>query len=460
MAKILNIQDTQIRNLKPRDKVYSVSYGGGFYVFVQPTGKKVCRYVYQRDGQRKRFHLGDYGRGKNELSLKDILDIYRDKCGKGADPLGDLQAEQEKASAEKEEVETKQREQNEKKRREDARLRLDDAAALFLDKFAGLRNRKPSERTMAEYRNHLYNHIVPKFGEHPLDELPVESIMVWLGNQRPVMANRLFATLSVLCTWSVKNKLMAVNPFVGRDKPGGREESRIRALDYSAKHDEVVNEGELKKFWKGLKDMNPIQRIAFQIALMTGQRIGEILNAQWDDFIDDRWIIPNTKNRKGPHKLPMTADMKALLAELRSVGVFTDYLFPTTFYDKRTKGIRLVRDEKTDKINPMKSPTLTHWLRKALNDDKSSLHGMNSFTTHDLRRTMATHLKALGYNKPAIGLLLNHSDESITDIYARGDDLLTKQQLLEAWQEYLKAVVGGKLPRVLIRESEKERASK
>lgn len=168
-----------------------------------------------------------------------------------------------------------------------------------------------------------------------------------------------------------------------------------------------MDAGELMQFWNGLVDMNPTQRIAFQMALMTGQRIGEILNTQWNDFIEDKWVIPDPKNCKGPHKIPVTDDMKALMAELSNIGVFTPYQFPTTFLDKRTGKIRLLRNKKTDKIEPMKSPTLTHWLRKALNNKNHPLYGMESFTTHDLRRSMATHLKGLGFNKPSIGLLLS-----------------------------------------------------
>lgn len=224
MAKTLSITDTQIKALTPKEKVYSKSFGGGLYVFVQPAGKKVVQYASQRDGVKKRYHIGDYGTGKNEKRLNDILDIYREKCGKGSDPLEGQLAETARVSTEKMKAEEVQRELKEKKRREDARLGLDDASEIFLTKFNGLRDRKPSARTMGEFRNHMNNHIVPKWGHQPLDELPVESIMVWLGRYKPVMANRLFATMSAFSTWAVKNKHMIVNPFVGRDKPGGVEE--------------------------------------------------------------------------------------------------------------------------------------------------------------------------------------------------------------------------------------------
>ena len=47
------LTNTEIKNLKPKDKPYKVTDGGGLFILIQPTGGKLWRYKYRFLGKRK-----------------------------------------------------------------------------------------------------------------------------------------------------------------------------------------------------------------------------------------------------------------------------------------------------------------------------------------------------------------------------------------------------------------------
>lgn len=66
---------------------------------------------------------------------------------------------------------------------------------------------------------------------------------------------------------------------------------------------------------------------------------------------------------------------------------------------------------------------------------------MAHFTSHDLRRTAATHLGALGVPPVVIDAILNHKDGSVGAIYNRYAYAKEKRQALEAWACRLSEIV-------------------
>ena len=49
---------TAIRSARPREKAYKLFDGGGLYIEVTPTGGKLWRLKFRRDGREDRFALG------------------------------------------------------------------------------------------------------------------------------------------------------------------------------------------------------------------------------------------------------------------------------------------------------------------------------------------------------------------------------------------------------------------
>jgi len=65
------LSDTEIRNSKPKEKVYKLSDGQGLYLVVQPNGTKFFRFDYKHQGKRKSMSFGVYP----EISLKRAREL-------------------------------------------------------------------------------------------------------------------------------------------------------------------------------------------------------------------------------------------------------------------------------------------------------------------------------------------------------------------------------------------------
>lgn len=465
MATELEITDTAIKGLKPKEKVYTKHYGGGFYVYVLPNGRKVCRYCYDgknitgevfSTGKRKgkvkpyiarRFYLGDYVPGKGVLAKikAKYEEAHINRIHNSIDPV--LRDEKKNIEEAHELSKLKQEQLI-----EEGRMSLDDVAKAFLKKYKGLKgDREPSPRTMKDYRWHLENYILPKFGDFPMSEMPIDRVMDWLDDMaqsKPVMANRLFSTFSVLCSWARKQNRYQIsqNPFAGRDKPGGREKAKKRVLDFNVKHKRFNDSGEISKVWNWLKGINPVHAAAFKMILLTGQRPGEVLSAEWEDIYPDEWVIPaeKTKNKKTIHKIPMVPKLQEIIEELREETGKSKYLFPA----------KLIKDGKDKPEKHIMPATLSRHIPKALKGEyvdghgdvrpAGKLHGIERFSPHDLRRTCATHCGDLGFSMSDVGVLLNHVQGGVTAIYNQADGKAKKNAMLEAWHRRIDELVDGK----------------
>ena len=63
MGARMALNDTKLQRLQAKERSYQLADGGGLYVEVQPTGKKVWRMQYRlggRGGKKERVTLGEY----------------------------------------------------------------------------------------------------------------------------------------------------------------------------------------------------------------------------------------------------------------------------------------------------------------------------------------------------------------------------------------------------------------
>ena len=192
----------------------------------------------------------------------------------------------------------------------------------------------------------------------------------------------------------------------------------------------VTDSGEIRYFWQVTNTLNPLHRYAFQMMLLTAQRPNEVCGARWKHIYLDEgiWALPNTKNRR-IHKIPLVPRLRAHLKALKAISGHTRFLFPQS---REGDGLHLI----TNKDKPLTAATLNF-------DTRNHFPDIRAFTSHDLRRTASTHLKAVGSNIYEIGLLLNNGSFSVTDIYARGSDIDTIRKVLNKWHRRLDKILGA-----------------
>jgi len=144
---------------------------------------------------------------------------------------------------------------------------------------------------------------------------------------------------------------------------------------------------------------------AIRLQLLTGARIGEVLNARWEAFDLERglWTKPShhTKQKRTQH-LPLSKMSIALLSRLKSQNqAGCEIVFPGRAIDKPIVDLK------------------KFW-RSLLLDAEIS-----DYRNHDNRHTHASHLVSSGLSLAIVGRLLGHTNPMTTQRYAHiADDPL------------------------------------
>lgn len=229
-----------------------------------------------------------------------------------------------------------------------------------------------------------------------------------------IAARRMQARLHRLFKWAVGRGIIEVNPAVNLPKPG--EET---------KRDRVLTDDELVKVWNAAERLGYPYGPAFQLLILTGGRREEIGQLNWTGEIVDREISlagDRTKNGE-PHSIPLSTPARALLDQLPRIAG-SDYVF--------TVGGR--------------SP-ISGWSRAKV--DLDDLAQVESWRTHDLRRTAATGLQRLKTPLQVTEAILGHTAGSrggIVGVYQKYSYADEKRAALEAWGAHVMALLEKRKP--------------
>jgi len=150
------------------------------------------------------------------------------------------------------------------------------------------------------------------------------------------------------------------------------------------------------------------------------QRKGEVIAAEWNEISGEVWTIPaeNAKNKLA-HRVPLSRQALAMLAELQTLAGDSRWLFPSMKTDAH------VLPTSVDHALRMNQPVF----------------GIAPFTPHDLRRTAASHMTALGISRLVVQKILNHKESGITAVYDRHSYDQEKRKALDTWGQNLEAII-------------------
>jgi integrase len=368
----LKLTKTVVEGLQPsaREQVIWDATLPGFGVRVKPTGVRsyVVQYRTREDGTSRRMTIGQHGpRLTFEQAKKQARALLAD-AGRGQDPVSERRSKRQAPT-------------------------LSDLAGEYLDKYAVPKKRPKSVR---DDRAMLDNIVLPRLGSQKVAAIgrrEIESLHAALRD-RPYQANRVLALLSKMFNLAHQWGWRTDNPLKG-----------IKRYDED-KRDRWLQDDELRQLCAVL-DAHPNQRAcnAVRLQLLTGARLGEVLNARWADFDLDRgvWTRPShqTKQKRTEH-LPLSPQAVALVASMLDQSEASQvYLFPGNVAGEPLRDIK------------------KFWasaIRQA---------GIANYRRHDNRHTYASHLVSSGLSLEVVGRLLGHTNPSTTKRYAHlADDPL------------------------------------
>lgn len=226
------------------------------------------------------------------------------------------------------------------------------------------------------------------------------------------MRGKVEAMLRPLFKYAVQEEIIKLNVFDGiapTAKPAARER--------------VLNKTELKAFWLATSEIiaspKPLFGYCYRVILLTGARLREISDLEWNELdLDTKQIEISSQRTKNklPHIIPLN---ELAIGTLKAILKKNDkYVFS---YGKH--------------------PINGHSVAKKLLDKKMQFRlgdELEPFVIHDTRRVFATTLASIGIEPHVIEKCLGHSEPNkLHAVYNKFQYLVKRREALQKWGEYL-----------------------
>jgi integrase len=282
---------------------------------------------------------------------------------------------------------------------------------------------------LKEWRRLAQAEIVPTLGKRQARDLTRAEVRAWserIAKRSSYTANRAFEVLRRVYSWSVEQDVLGASPFFGLRLPAKEQKS-----------ERVLSADEVRALWFALADVedhHPDYVDALRLLLLTGVRRDMVLGIKRSELEDlggtePRWVIPGGfegRSKSGrAHVVPLSAEALTVVRR-RLEAAEGELLFPVT---------RPARKGETPKHS-----TVT-WSSRAVqairNATERRFEGrMGRWRVHDLRHTIATHLREdLKVSGDIVSLVLGHTPAGprVTRVYDRSELLDERRSALVAW---------------------------
>lgn len=405
------LTDTQIKKLKPRDKLYRVTDQHGLCLEVRNNGKKYWYYRFSFDGKATMMLLGEYPL----VSLVHARQKHNDArllLKSGINPVSykrKLQAQ-------------------EKQERMDL---FKNHAQSFLDKMQGTRSTgyiKQLNYTINTYLN-------PSFGDKPIKDIDTVDIIQMMQSVVKAVRNNprrrgTGEVVAELCRQQAGLVFRhAMRSVRGLHDPTLAAKGEVQRPPIDHARDLTLEE--LKQLLSKLNEYGgmPSTKGVIWTMIYTMCRTKEARHMRWKhiDFERKLWSIPlaeitrrksgerNMKNDK-PHIVPLSNQMVELLVKMRKISGCGEFVFPSN----------------KNPDNPIGVVTVNRALEYM---------GLKNVSGHDLRSTGSTYLHAMGYDTQHINLQMAHVDNTVSGIYNHAIWLPERTKMMQEWSDYLDTLI-------------------
>ncbi|WP_305843554.1 integrase domain-containing protein [Photobacterium leiognathi] len=396
------LTDTQIKQAKPKDKIYNLADGEGLALRIKPNGTKSWLFDYYRPFTKKRTTLtfGTYP----SLSLADAR---KQKLAAKA------------LLAENIDPKVRREEENQQQRTKIANTLRTTAEAWFAVKEASV-----TPNYAEDIWRSLELHIFPSIGEMPISQVKATHAIDTL---RPIAAKgnletvkRLSQRLNEIMTFAINTGLIDANPLTGIkfafNKP-------VKNNMLSLAPDELpelmitLSQASITKTTRSL--------IEFELHTMV--RPSEAATAKWSeiDFDNAKWTIPAHKMKMSKdHVIPLSPQVINILKRMLLISGNREYIFPS-----------------------IKNPT-THINKQTANAAIKRMGFKGRLVSHGLRSIASTTLNELDnkFDSDVIEAALSHTEQnSVRAAYNHATYYDRRIELMRWWSEHIEKAALGSL---------------
>ncbi|MQU57081.1 tyrosine-type recombinase/integrase [Pseudomonas helleri] len=395
---------------------------GSLLARITPSGDRLFYFQYTNEtGKRYALPIGTYGAGDDSatMTLSDarqramelaslhktgIKNIREHLESKEAARIAARNAELAWLDAERATAET-----------ELARQAARKSVAELFEHWAkvDLINRKDGG---AEVRRMFEKDVLPFLGQHAVADVKkghiteVTDTMLARGVNRA--AKIAFSLMRQMFRFAVDRDLIEHDPSasIRKAKIGGKDVER----------DRVLTDDEIRSLAKKAPEagLQMTTETAIWIALSTCCRIGELLNSRWEhiDLKQRTWLIPAEHSKNGkPHTVFLSSFAVSQFERIQNINSRSAWCYPNTDNSGPVCS-KTVTKQLGDRQRQPDQGTMSRRSAKA----QSLLLAGGKWTPHDLRRTGATLMTALGVIPEVAERCLNHTeDNKVKRIYQR-----------------------------------------
>ncbi|MBJ7533265.1 site-specific integrase [Rhodomicrobium vannielii ATCC 17100] len=306
-----------------------------------------------------------------------------------------------------------------------------DAAKRFLD----LRE-EPGRYAKEKRARLLHSDDVSPIAKKPLALITRADIMAVIDTaaaRSPSAALVLHSHIRTVFAWAVSRSLIETDPSFG-----------VPAPPKSKARDRVLSDDELRAFWQAAGEQSwPFANI-FKLLLLTAQRREEVAGMQWAELDLDaaNWTIAKERCKNGKtHTIDLHPSAIALLdplGEAMAARVVrarawaaegSDEIVFTTTGQTSVSGFSKAKERIDARMKEILGDRFKPW------------------RTHDLRRTAASGMAALGFQPHIIERVLNHvsgAQGGLVGVYQRHEYRDERKRAILAWGDHVARLVSDK----------------
>ena len=370
------LTDLQIKQLKPKEKRYTVSDGRGLILEVHPNGAKYWILRFKINGREKRKSLGSFP----EVPLKEARVKAVEERGR-------------KPETEKEII------------------TFGEVVSEWLEK--KMKDKELSYLRTIHFR--LNKYILPELQYIPLDEITSGVILKLCrkieASGHVETASRVKAIIGQVFRYAIATDRAENDPtFALQRALEARTHKHMAAL---TKPTDIA---------MLIKHINvyphAIVRCALKFSALTFCRPGEIRHAEWSeiDFEAHEWRIPAEKMKmKRTHIVPLAEQAIEVLRFIQQLTGRSKWIFPSP----------------RDNSKPISDNTVRIALR-------SMGYSNEQMTPHGFRGMASTRLNEMGWSPDIIERQLAHAESNqVRAAYNHAEYLSERRKMMQFWADYL-----------------------
>jgi len=401
MARIAKpLTNTEVKQAKPKDKVYTLSDGEGLQLRVKPNGSKLWLFDYYRPFTKVRTCLsfGSYP----EVSIADARSkrkFARELLAKEIDPKD-------------------HRDENDLKKKREHANTLEHIAAQWLE----VKKSSVSTEHANDTWRSLELHIFPSLGKLPIHNI---SAVKTIDTIKPIAAKGSLETVKRLCQRLNEIMIFAVNTGILTANPLSGISKAFQAP--TKQHLPTLKPDQLPELMQAIMtaSIKRTTRCLIEWQLHTMVRPNEAAGTRWVeiDVESKLWTIPAARmKKKKEHIVPLTDQCIALLEFMKPISGHREHVFPA---DRNSR---------------------THINSSTANMALKRMGYSGQLVSHGFRALASTTLNEQGFDFDVIEAALAHTGkDEVRNAYNRANYLARRKPVMEWWSNHIEQAASGRM---------------